>query len=92
MLTSGGHNVGIVNEPGHPRRSFRLTTSREGDRVLDAESWKAETPSQQGSWWPAWQQWLLAHSAGLVPAPAIGAPDRGYPILENAPGTYVLQQ
>ncbi|MFO1113478.1 MAG: alpha/beta fold hydrolase [Rhodospirillales bacterium] len=92
VLTSGGHNVGIVNEPGHPHRSYQLSTSREGDRVPDAETWKAETPSTQGSWWTAWQPWLVAHSTGLVTAPATGAPERGYAILGDAPGTYVLQQ
>ncbi len=45
VLTSGGHNVGIVNEPGHPRRSYQTTTCREGERALDAETWKASTPT-----------------------------------------------
>ncbi len=92
VLTSGGHNVGIVNEPGHPRRSFQMTTSREGDRVPDAETWQAGTPRTQGSWWPAWQQWLAGHSSGPVPLPPTGAPERGYPVLADAPGTYVLQE
>ena len=94
VLTSGGHNVGIVNEPGHPHRSFRLTTWREGDRAPDAETWRAATAPRQGSWWPAWQEWLVARSAtGEVPAPkALGAPDKGYPPLCDAPGTYVFQE
>ena len=92
VLTSGGHNVGIVNEPGHPRRSYQMTTCREGERALDAETWKAVTPKHEGSWWLAWQQWLAEHSTGLVPAPAVGAAERGYPTLEDAPGTYVFQQ
>lgn len=54
VLTSGGHNVGIINEPGHPRRSFRLTSWQEGDRTPDTESWMAATAPRQGSWWPAW--------------------------------------
>ena len=92
VLTSGGHNVGIVNEPGHPRRSYQMTTCREGERALDAETWKAVTPKHEGSWWLAWQQWLAEHSTGLVPAPVIGAAERGYAPLEDAPGTYVFQQ
>src|SRR5512143_1919523 len=47
VLTSGGHNVGIVNEPGHPRRSYQVTTCREGERVLDAETWKATAPKRE---------------------------------------------
>lgn len=92
VLTSGGHNVGIVNEPGHPHRSFQMATSREGDRVPDAETWKAETPTTQGSWWPAWQQWLTAHSTGATLLPPMGAPGRSQAILADAPGSYVLQQ
>jgi polyhydroxyalkanoate synthase len=91
VLTTGGHNVGIVNEPGHPRRSFQMTTWREGDRTPDAETWHAETPSHQGSWWPAWQEWLTANSTSKVPASAVGAPEIGYPALCDAPGTYVHQ-
>jgi len=35
VLTSGGHNAGIVSEPGHPRRHFRLRTR--GADVLELE-------------------------------------------------------
>ena len=93
VLTSGGHNVGIINEPGHPHRSFRLTTWQEGDRTPDAETWLAATTPRQGSWWPAWQEWLAAHSSGEVPARTeLGAPAEGLSPLCDAPGTYVLQQ
>ena len=91
VLTSGGHNVGIVNEPGRPRRSFQLSVCREGERFLDAETWKAKTPVYQGSWWPVWQQWLQRHSSGNEAAPPMGAPDKGYVPLCDAPGTYIYQ-
>ena len=91
VLTSGGHNVGIVNEPGHAHRSYRMTTCREGDRFPDAETWQAGTPSQEGSWWPTWQAWLATHSSGETKPPAMGAPDRGLTPLAEAPGTYVFQ-
>jgi len=89
VLTSGGHNVGIVNEPGHAHRSFQMTTCREGERSLDSETWRAQTAVRQGSWWPAWQQWLEQHSTGSVAPPATGAADQGYAPLCDAPGTYV---
>ncbi|HRD91234.1 MAG TPA: alpha/beta fold hydrolase, partial [Accumulibacter sp.] len=92
VLTSGGHNVGIVNEPGRPRRSYQLSVCREGERFLDAATWKETTPSYQGSWWPAWQKWLVDHSTASEPAPAMGATAKGYEPLCDAPGTYVLQQ
>ena len=91
-LTSGGHNVGIVNEPGHPRRSFQLSVCREGERFLDAETWKERTPKFEGSWWPVWQEWLVRHSSGSEAAPPMGAPEKGYTALSDAPGTYIFQQ
>ena len=45
----------------------------------------------QGSWWPEWAGWLAVHSGELVRPPTMGAPARGYPVLCDAPGTYVLQ-
>jgi len=90
VLTKGGHNVGIVNEPGRPRRNFRLRTVKEGERAPDADTWVAETPVREGSWWPAWHEWLVEHSSGLEPAPMPGDPARGYPTSGDAPGTYVL--
>lgn len=91
VLTSGGHNAGIVSEPGHPRRSYQMTNRKSDDRHIDPETWQMVTPRQEGSWWPAWQTWLQRHSSGLVLAPAMGAPERGYPSLCDAPGVYVLQ-
>ena len=92
VLTSGGHNVGIVNEPGHSHRSYQLSVCHEGDRCIDAETWKEKTPKTEGSWWPVWQQWLARHSSGSEAPPAMGAPDKGYPPLCDSPGTYVLMK
>jgi polyhydroxyalkanoate synthase len=64
-----------------------------GDRHLDPDTWQTATPRREGSWWPAWQSWLQGHSSGPVAArPQLGATDRGYPPLDDAPGTYVLQE
>ena len=92
VLASGGHNVGIVSPPGQPERSFQIATRAEGDRYVDPDTWQAATPSREGSWWPAWESWLSAHSA-LVPAQTfLGAPNRGFPSLCDAPGVYVLEE
>jgi polyhydroxyalkanoate synthase len=92
VLTGGGHNAGIVSEPGHPHRGYHLGRRRPGDRYVDPETWQATTARHEGSWWPAWQEWLQGHSGGPVAPPALGAPDRGYPPLGSAPGIYVLQE
>jgi polyhydroxyalkanoate synthase len=91
VLTAGGHNAGIVSEPGHPERSYQIATKREGDIHVDLDSWAAATPRQDGSWWPEWSAWLQQHSSAPIPPPPMGAPAAGYPPLEDAPGRYVLQ-
>ncbi len=91
LLASGGHNAGIVSEPGHPKRSYRVATHHEGDRYIDPGTWFAQTASHEGSWWPVWHEWLVRRSDNHVPRPKMGAPDKGYPPLCDAPGTYVLQ-
>ena len=90
VLTSGGHNAGVVSEPGHPRRSFQIATRGVGERYVDPERWRAQAPLHQGSWWPAGQMWLARHSAGRVAPPALGsARKKKYTPLEDAPGIYV---
>ena len=91
VLTSGGHNAGIVSEPGHPRRSYQVATKRAGENYVDPDTWQVQTPRKDGSWWPEWQAWLAAHSGAPAAAPPIGAEDEGYVPLCDAPGTYVLQ-
>ncbi|SLN66255.1 PHA/PHB synthase family protein [Oceanibacterium hippocampi] len=91
LLTSGGHNAGIVSEPGHPHRSYQVATKHAGDKYVAPEAWQAMVPRREGSWWTAWQPWLAGHSGGLTAPPAMGAPDKGLPPLCDAPGTYVLQ-
>ncbi|MEI7556029.1 alpha/beta fold hydrolase [Candidatus Chlorohelix sp.] len=91
VLTSGGHNSGIVSEPGHANRSYQIATRYSTDKYVDPDIWQAVTPVQKGSWWSTWQAWLGAHSSGKVEPPSIGAGGH-YPVLADAPGTYVLQQ
>ncbi len=92
LLTTGGHNAGIVSEPGHRGRSFRIATKMIDHHYLDPERFLAEAPRKDGSWWPEWVAWLCDRSgAATTPAP-MGAPAAGYPPLGNAPGAYVLMQ
>jgi polyhydroxyalkanoate synthase len=49
-------------------------------------------PRFDGSWWPAWQQWLAAHSGARVKPPATGAASKGYAAIDEAPGQFVRQR
>ncbi len=92
LLTSGGHNAGIVSGPVHPKRHYRVRTRRLPDPHLAPEDWLDAAPQHAGAWWPAWQQWLAARSSGRSKPPAIGAPRKGYAIVDDAPGQYVRQR
>ncbi len=89
VLTSGGHNAGIVSEPGHPHRHYRIRTREAGARTPGWEEWEQGTAPQDGSWWPEWGAWLARHSGAQAPPPPMGLP--GHPPPCDAPGTYVLE-
>jgi polyhydroxyalkanoate synthase len=89
VLTSGGHNAGIVSPPGHPRRHYQLMKSAAGEHRLDPDAWLAAAPDHPGSWWPAWHEWLAARSGAPVDPPPLGI--RGQPVAD-APGSYVLEK
>lgn len=92
VLTSGGHNVGIVSEPGRTDRHYRHDTRRVGDAYRDPDAWLAAAKLESGSWWPAWERWLAARSgARRVKARVPGASAKGLAPLCDAPGTYVLE-
>jgi polyhydroxyalkanoate synthase len=90
LLTTGGHNAGIVSEPGRDHRGFQVMTRKADDRYIDPDAFLAQAPQKQGSWWPEWVAWLATQSGEPVDPPAMGA--AAYASLGDAPGTYVLQQ
>ncbi|WP_428668275.1 PHA/PHB synthase family protein [Reyranella sp.] len=85
VLTSGGHNAGIVSEVGNAGRHYRVTTKKADDRYVDPDTWFATAAQQQGSWWPELSAWLALHSDEPARPPMMGAR------LGDAPGTYVLE-
>jgi polyhydroxyalkanoate synthase subunit PhaC len=91
VLTKGGHNGGILSEPGHPGRHYRISHRRAGAGYMGPDTWLRSHDEQQGSWWVDWGCWLARHSAPQAAAPRMGAPDQGYPPLCDAPGTYIHQ-
>ena len=86
VLAEGGHNAGIVSEPGRPRRSYQIASVEDNTGWIDPDEWKAHAPVQQGSWWEAMNAWITARSGEPVPAKAI-PPDH---VVCDAPGTYVM--
>ena len=86
VLAAGGHNAGIVSEPGRPRRSYQIASVEDGSGWIDPDDWVAQTPVVQGSWWEAMDQWIKARSGTPVKAKPIAAAHA----LCDAPGEYVM--
>ncbi len=88
VLASGGHNAGIISEPGHAHRSFKIHAPMSAQAsYVGPDDWLAGAQQVLGSWWPHWHQWLGAHShAKRIAPPIMGAGTT----IGDAPGTYVL--
>lgn len=92
VLTGGGHNTGIVTEPGHPHSRFQIGTRSSNGAYLDPDAWQARTPYTEGSWWEAWEAWLAQRSGKKVAPPPLGTRESAYRPRRDAPGAYVLQR
>lgn len=88
ILTTGGHVSGTtINHPAKSRKKYWV----DGPRTTDADEWKAGATLHEGSWWPEWCQWAKQYGGKTVAAPkALGS--RDFPPLEDAPGSYVLEE
>jgi polyhydroxyalkanoate synthase len=93
VLTSGGHNAGIVSEPGHAHRHFRIAERAEAAASAMPDDWVDNAELRDGSWWLAWTQWLDGGSAATpVKPPRMGGKGRALNSMEAAPGRYVMQR
>ncbi|MGH1360848.1 MAG: PHA/PHB synthase family protein [Burkholderiaceae bacterium] len=89
-LTNGGHNAGIVSEPGHANRHYRIATQAHDAKYISPQKWQETAVEHDGSWWLGWTDWLCEHSGQPVPARQIGAATGQSEVLDDAPGQYVL--
>lgn len=90
VLTTGGHNAGIISEPTSTKRRYQMMTRTKGEKYLTTDHWHEIAPQFSGSWWPAWQNWLVEHSQGEMDLPTMGSESLGQ--LYDAPGYYVFQK
>jgi len=83
VLTSAGHIAGIVNPPG-PKRKYWTND----DVPPEPEAWMAGAVQHQGSWWQDWADWIEPRAGSRRhPPDEPGSPT--YPVIAEAPGTYV---
>lgn len=86
ILAAGGHNAGIVSEPGHANRSYQMDTVEKGHDWIDPTDWLAQAPLHDGSWWLAMHAWLAERSGKPIVPPTINAAD----VLCDAPGENIM--
>ena len=91
VLTKGGHNGGILSEPEHPRRHYRIGHRAAGSLYMGPDTWLANHAPLEGSWWPELSIWLSQRSSRRTSPPKVGAPGEGPATLAAAPGAYVHQ-
>ncbi len=87
LLTSGGHNAGVVAPPGETWRNYQMMTKAADAPYVGPDEWVKLAPHAEGSWWPEWTTWLVARSGAPCDPPPIG--DGALDGLPEAPGTYV---
>jgi polyhydroxyalkanoate synthase len=92
VLVAGGHNAGVVSEPGHPGRNFRVLARPRDAQTLASDIWLSRAEHKEGSWWPEWLAWLNTHSGTPVPAPSLGLAGDTQSDLPHAPGQYVFEK
>jgi len=88
LLTSGGHNAGIVAPPAKAgRNTYQVMTKGADVPYVGPDEWLRTAPHFDGSWWPEWARWLKGRSSkpGKPPQMGFDATER----LPDAPGDYV---
>jgi polyhydroxyalkanoate synthase len=89
VLTSGGHNAGIVAPPGQSGHVYQIMTKGKDAPYIGPDEWVKAAPRSEGSWWPEWSRWLAGRSGALCQPPRIGLPGADSKSLPDAPGQYV---
>ena len=92
VLSSGGHNVGIVAPPTEEGHSYQVLTRKVSDAYVGPDEWIKRAPSREGSWWGEWVRFLAMHSGQLVAPPSFANKKQSVEPLMDAPGSHVLQQ
>jgi polyhydroxyalkanoate synthase subunit PhaC len=91
LLTSGGHNAGIVAPPGEHGHFYQVRTKTAKAAHIGPDEWLEATPKVEGSWWPEWTNWLAGQSGELREPPRMGRGHVDGETLPDAPGDYVRQ-
>jgi len=87
VLSTSGHIAALVNPPGNPKASFHTNI----DPTSGAKTWLEGSDVHQGTWWADLGTWLDERCGERRPAPRELGSSR-FPVLAEAPGTYVFDK
>ena len=87
VLAGSGHLAGVIN----PTKGGKYPHWINDDMPDTPEQWFDNANENEGSWWPDWHMWLRDTSGNKVKALVPGS-KASYPVLMDAPGTYVLKR
>ncbi len=83
VLSTSGHIAGIVNPPGPKAKHWT-----NDELPTDPHEWKVAATLHDHTWWEDWAGWI-AERGGPMKAPRRRLGSTAYPVLEDAPGSYV---
>lgn len=89
VLTSGGHNAGILAPPDEAGHHYQIMSRASDAPYVGPDEWERLAPMTEGSWWEAWSAYLTLHSDSEVSPPTFPTSARSLP---DAPGSYVYQK
>ena len=85
VLSNSGHIAGIVNPPNPKSRHYVGATA---ELPKDPEEWRATATMHPVTWWEDWAGWIGERAGADRTPPPLGS--EAYPVLGDAPGTYVF--
>ena len=87
VLAGSGHIAGVVNPPDAGKYQYWTNPAK----VATLDAFVEGATETKGSWWPHWRAWLETQDAAMVAVKGKRVPGgKGDPVIEDAPGRYVM--
>ncbi len=85
VLAGSGHIAGVINPPVKNKYGYWVN---DNSKNVTADNWLSKATKQEGSWWGHWQSWIAKDGDKSVSA-RTSCGSKKYPVLMDAPGSYV---
>ena len=87
VLSNAGHIAGIVNPPNPKSQHWVGQDDTAGGLPADPDAWLRAATLHRSTWWEDWSTWIGTRAGDRVAPPGLGS--RQFPVLGDAPGTYI---